>query len=146
MTIVFASSAPKKCRCALEKLLFLNPRQQRVRNGILNSLEQFGQPLVEETGGGLTVRLGDHAVQNLFAFDRDRHRTAPVGVVIFLRITPVALTVIHIAVHPAYSLKGLNGEMGLGLALVEKVKEIAKQIVGVNRVDFFYRQEVRLRI
>jgi len=146
MTLAFASNAPKECRFALEELLFFNPRQKRVRDGILNSVEQFGQPLVEESGCGLTVRLGDHAVQTLFAFDRDRRRTAPVGVVLFLRTSPVVLTVIHVAVHPAYALQGCNGEMGLGIVLVEKVKDIARQIVGVKRVDFFYRQEVSLRI
>ena len=35
---------------------------------------------------------------------------------------------------------------GLGVTLVEKVKEIAARIVGVERIVFFYRQEVVMRV
>jgi len=56
----------------LEDLLFFNPRQHLVRQGIINSLTQFGHPRVEEAADGLSVRVGDHEAQTLFAFDRER--------------------------------------------------------------------------
>jgi hypothetical protein len=36
--------------------------------------------------------------------------------------------------------------VGLGLTLVEKVKEIAARIVGIKRIVFFYRQEVVIKL
>lgn len=143
---MFSSKVPKQCRAALEEMLFFNPRQHRVREGIVNSLEQFGHPRLEETADGLSVRIGDREAQTLFAYDRDRRGGDPVGVVAFLRTSLAEITVLHVAVHPDYALQGRHAGLGLGVALVEKVKEIASRIVGVQKVGFFYRQEVVLRI
>ncbi|MDD5141451.1 MAG: hypothetical protein PHY43_14475 [Verrucomicrobiales bacterium] len=146
MNLAFSSHAPKECRRALEELLFLNPGQHRVRDGIVNSLERFGHPQVEETADGLVVRVGKQEAQTLFAFDRDRLGDAPVGIVVFLRTAPAEMTVLHVAVHPDYALRSNQSGAGLGVTLVEQVKAIAARIVGVQRVVFFYRREVVLRL
>lgn len=146
MNIVFTSKAPKQSRPALEELLFFNPRQFRVRSGILDSLKQFGHPRLEDTADGLMVRVGDHEAQTLFAFDRDRRAGHPVGVVVFLRTAPADVAIIHVAVHPDYALQGRHGGTGLGVALVEQVKAIAARIVGVQRIVFFYRSDVIIRL
>ena len=128
-------------------MLFFNPRQFRVRDGIVNSLNRFGQPRVVETGAdSLSVRVGEHEAQTLFTYDRDRGGQDPVGVVVFLRRSMVEIAVLHVAVRPSYTLRGRRAGVGLGVHLVEKVKEIAAQIVGVERVVFSYRQEVVLRL
>jgi hypothetical protein len=145
VNLLFSSRAPKQCREALEELLFFNPRQHRVRDGILHSLEQFGHPRLIETPEGLSVRVGDHEAQTLFVYDRD-NGTTPIGVVVFLRTGQEEIAVLHVAVHPKYALRGRQAGVGLGVALVEKVKEIAARIVGVRRVVFFYRQEVIIRL
>ena len=126
-------------------MLFFNPRQHRVREGIVNSLEQFGHPRLEETTDGLSVRIGEREAQTLFAYDRDRRSMDPVGVVVFLRTSPDELTILHVAVHPDYALQGRQTGLGLGITLVEKVKEIASRIVGVEKIVFFYRREVVIR-
>lgn len=147
MNLAFSSHAPKESRRALEELLFLNPRQHRVRAGIVHSLERFGHPRVEETAaGGLVIRVGDHEAQTLYAFDHSRRRDEPVGVVVFLRTSPAEIAVIHVAVHPDYALRSGRSGAGLGVTLVEQVKAIAARIVGIQRVVFFYRQEVVLRL
>lgn len=146
MNLHFASKAPKQCRPALEKLLFFNPRQHRVREGIINSLEHFGHLRLDGTAEGLTVRVGNHEAQTLFAYDRDRLHGDPVGVVVFLRTSPEEIAIMHIAVHPDYGLQAPHTDLGLGVVLLEKVKEIAAQIVGVRRVVFFYRREVVIRL
>ena len=124
----------------------MNPRQHRVRDGIVQSLERFGHPQVVDTPAGLGLRIGKSEAQTLFAFDRDRLADAPVGIVIFLRTSPAEMTVLHVAVHADYALQGTHGGAGLGVALVDKVREIAAKIAGIQRVVFFYRQEVVLRI
>lgn len=146
MNIVFSSRVPRDCRSDLEDLLFFNPRQHRVRDGIINSLAHFGHPRVEEAPSGLSVCVGDHEGQTLFAFDRDKKTRAPVGVVVFLRTSPEEIAIMHVAVDDEYALQGSEAGVGLGVALVEKVKEIASRIVGVKRIVFFYRQEVVIRL
>lgn len=146
MNLEFSSRVPQRCRAALEKLLFFNPDQHRVREGILLSLERFGQPRLEEAGDGLSIRIGKHEAQTLFAYDRDRRSPAPIGAVIFLRPAPPEIAIVHVAVHPKYARQPRKAGVGLGVTLVEKVKEIASRIVGVERVIFFYRQEVVMRL
>jgi ribosomal protein S18 acetylase RimI-like enzyme len=146
VNIVFSSKAPKNSREKLEELLFFNPRQFRVRSGILDSLKQFGHPRLEDTEDGLAVRVGDHEAQTLFAFDRDRRNGELVGVVVFLRTAPAEIAIMHVAVHPDYALQGRHGGTGLGVELVEQVKAIASRIVGVKRIVFVYRNEVVIRL
>jgi ribosomal protein S18 acetylase RimI-like enzyme len=146
VNLLFSSRVPAECRAALEELLFFNPRQHRVRKGILDSLDRFGHPRLEQSPTGLSVHVGDHEAQTLFAFDRERKGKDPVGVVVFLRTAPEEIAIVHVAVHPDYALQGSFAGLGLGVALVEKVKEIAARIVGVRRIVFFYRQEVVIRL
>jgi hypothetical protein len=146
VNLVFSSRVPSQCRSALEDLLFFNPQQHRVREGILESLQQFGQPRLEETADGLSVRVGNHEAQTLFAYDRDRRGADPVGVVVFVRTAPTDIAIMHVAVQPDYALQGRHGGVGLGITLVEKVKEIASRIVGIQRIVFFYRQEVVIKL
>src|SRR2546429_8857847 len=123
MNILLSSHVPRECRSDLEDLLFFNPRQNRVRDGIINSLAHFGHSRVEETSSGLSVRVGDHEAQTLFAFDRDEKTKAPVGVVVFLRTSPEEIAIMHVAVDDDYALQGSQAGVGLGVTLVEKVKE-----------------------
>ena len=127
--------------------MFFNPSQFRVREGIINSLAKFGHPRLEETSDSLSIRVGDCEAQTLFAFDQDRRSDDPVGVVVFLRTSPAEVAIMHIAVNADYALQSRKqGDLGLGLILFEKVKEIAARIVGVRRIVFFYRQEVVIRL
>lgn len=146
MNLVLASKAPRECRNVLENLLFFNPRQHLVRDGIIESLEHFGHPQVVEMPDGLSVRIKDHDIQTLFAFDRDRPDDTLVGVVLFLRTSRSEVAVLHVAVHPDYALQGEHVGMGLGVILVEKVKDICRRIVGVERIVFFYRRQVVIRV
>jgi hypothetical protein len=146
VNFVFSSRVPSQCRSALEDLLFFNPEQHRVREEIINSLEKFGHPRLEETANGLSVRVGDQEAQTLFAYDRDRRGNDPIGVVVFVRTAPADIGIIHVAVHPDYVLHGRHGGVGLGVTLVEKVREIAARIVGIQKIVFFYRQEIVIRL
>jgi hypothetical protein len=146
VNFIFSSKTSKQSRPALEELMFFNPRQFRAREGIVNSLEKFGHPRLVETIDSLSVQVGDHEAQTLFVFDQDNHSGDPVGVVVFLRTSSAEVAIMHIAVHPDYSLQGEHFGIGLGIILVEKVREIAARIAGVERVVFFYRREVVVRL
>ena len=146
MNLTFSSKAARGARPAVEELFFFNPRQYRVREGIINSLGRFGHPRIEDTMSGLSVRVGDQEAQTLFAFDSDRSNGNPVGIVIFLRTSPDEIAIMHIAVHPDYALHGRRAGLGLGLVLIEKVKEIASRIVGVRRIALHYRQDIVIQV
>jgi hypothetical protein len=146
VNFIFSSKVSKQSRAALEELMFFNPRQFRAREGIVNSLEKFGHPRLVETNDGLSVRVEDHEAQTLFVFDKDCLGNDPIGVVVFLRTSPAEVAIMHVAVHPDYSLQGEQLGIGLGIILVEKVKEIAARIAGVKQVIFFYRREVIIRL
>jgi len=146
VNIIFSSRVPTECREDLENLLFFNPRQHKVREGIINSLQHFGHPRLEQTESGLSIKVGKLEAQTLFAFDRERPNPAPVGVVVFIRTSPEEIAIMHVAVDDNYGLQGAAAGVGLGVTLVEKVKEIAARIVGVKRIIFFYRREVVIRL
>ena len=146
MNLVFLSKVTKDARPALEELFFFNPRQYRVREGIVNSLGQFGHPRIEDTPNGLSIRVGDHEAQTLFVFDQDRRGSDPVGVVVFIRTSPTEIAIMHVAVHPDYALQGRRAGLGLALILIEKVKEIASRIVGVRRIALHYRQDIVIQV
>ena len=146
MNLVFSSKVQTQCRAAVENLFFFNPLQYRVRDEIVSALERYGEPRLEEKGDSLYLRVGAEDAQSLFAFDSSRPDGDPVGIVVFLRTSPTDVVVVHIAVHPDYALRGRDSGSGLGLALMEKVKEIASQIRGVERMVLSYGQEITIPV
>ncbi|MGH7988703.1 MAG: hypothetical protein ACREDS_00705 [Limisphaerales bacterium] len=146
MNIIFSSKVSPQSRPALEELMFFNPDQFRVLDGIVSALHMFGPPRFEETAGGISIRVADMEAQTLFAFDRDRHDSDPVGVVVFIRTCPNEIAIMHIAVHADYTMQSDRAGLGLAIVLIEKVKEIAVRIVGVTQILFFYRNDVMIRL
>ncbi len=126
--------------------MFFNPAQHRVRQGIVNSLERFGHPRIEEIDDRLSIRFGDSEAQILFAYDKSRRSVDPIGMVVFLRTAPEEVAIMHIAVNPDYAMRDRKADSGVCMVLVEQVKEICSRIVGVRRIIFFYRQEVVIRL
>lgn len=126
--------------------MFFNPDQYRVRDGIVSALHKFGHPRIEENAEGISVRVAEMEAQTLFAFDRDRRSEDPIGVVVFIRTNPNEIAIMHIAVHPDYTWQGRRKSMGLAIILIEKVKEIARRIVGVEQILFWYRHDVVMKL
>ena len=144
--IRFSGRVEARSLGALEQLVFLNPQQGRVVEGIRRALAHFGPPRIETRDGELRVLFGQSAPQTLFAYD-DRSRAGhPVGVVIFTRTAADTMFVVHIAVHPDYSLHGRRAGLGLGVDLIEQVRIIASRIVGVRRVELFYGKDIELNV
>jgi len=154
VNIIFFSTAQKECRAAVEDLLYFNPRQNRVRQGVSNSIRLFGSPEIVVDNRGLCIRVGGEARPTLFAYDLNprngfdlaRGNGDPVGLAVFGRTLPDEVTVAHLAVHPDYTLPGGNGGLGLAIAIMEKVKEVATRMGGVRRLVLSYRQEIVLRV
>ena len=146
MNIVLSSKVSKDSREALEDLLYFNPRQHVVREGIVEVVQKFGKPRVVESGDGLSIQVGEQPAQALFAFDLDGDRDVPVGLVVFLRTQPDEVAIMHMAVDADYALKGRQAGMGLGVVLMEQVKDLCRRIVGVKKIALSYRRGIVIRL
>lgn len=133
--ITFTSVLGRRHRRELEKLLFLNPGQHRVRAAILEAIEQYGIPKVVEEQGRLRVRLeSGREVQTLFAMGHARLNPRLAGVMVYTRLDVETILLMHMAVAKDYASRGRFGRQGLTLRLVERLRATARQVKGVCAV------------
>jgi hypothetical protein len=144
--IVFSATVPVEMREAVEALFFFNPRQSLLRSAISSTVERTGIPRIVESDGRVWIDVPSRAMQCLFACDSALKPSAPVGVVLYERPSMDVLSISHLAVHPAYAFGGEHGGGGLGLILIERIREIARRIKGITRVQVPYRNQCFLRI
>ena len=133
--ITFTSILERKHRRELEKLLFLNPGQHRVRSAILEAVKQHGIPRVVEEQGRLWVKLDSgREVQTLFAIGHAALRSRLAGVMVYTRLETRTILLMHMAVTGEYASGGRYGGQRLALQLVERLRKIARQVKGVRAV------------
>ena len=128
-------------RGELERLLFFNSGQDRVRHRIVETIEKYGIPEVIERDGGLRLRLaGGEDPQALFAVSRlaDVQAGPPVGVALFVREGDERFVIVHIGVAEAYSAGGEYADQHLFFHLLQAIRGAARRTRGVRCVDLFY--------
>lgn len=126
-------------RAALEDLLFFNANQHRVRSGIQQSIEAYGEPQILATDGGLRVQVSDLAVQSLFAVSP---QGVPVGVAVFMRHADQRFVVLHLGVAPRFH-SGPEGTSPVLLKLLHEIRRAARRTRGVNRIELVYKLRPR---
>jgi len=119
----------------LEQLLFFNPGQHSAHSAIVDSVEMFGEPFVENDGERLrvNVRKLDEA-QTLFAFDGD----ILAGLLVYSRVSHERLVVIHIAVSEDYSSYGKFANKLLVIRMSQQLRESARRIKGIETIRIMY--------
>ena len=133
--ITFTSVLGRRHRRELERLLFLNPRQHRVRSAILEAVEKYGIPKVVEDQGRLRVSLDSgRDVQTLFAIGHTALRSRLAGVMVYTRLQTEIILLLHVAVTRDYAWGGHDAQQRLALRLVERLRIIARQVKGVRVV------------
>ncbi len=131
----FTSVHGAKHRRELEELLFLNPRQHIVRAAIIEGIEKYGVPKIVIEHDRLRVKLGsDLEVQTLFAVAASLFHSRLAGVMIYTRLDPETILLLHMAVTADYSSHGRHRKQMLALRFVEQLRAIAAQIKGVRCV------------
>jgi hypothetical protein len=131
----FTSVHGAKHRRELEELLFLNPRQHIVRAAIIEGIEKYGVPKIIIEHDRLRVKLdSDLEVQTLFAVASSLFRSRLAGVMIYTRLDPETILLLHMAVTADYSSHGRQRKQMLALRFVEQLRAIAAQIKGVRQV------------
>src|SRR4029450_9260348 len=99
MDLVLCSTVADVHRDELERLLFFNARQPRVRTGLIEALERFGTPAIEHHANLLRVTPGAGPdAQCLFAVSETDGLSQLLGVVVYVRTSMDTLTVLHVAV------------------------------------------------
>ena len=133
--ITFTSVLDRKHRREHERLLFLNPGQHRVRSAIVVAVEKYGIPRVVDEQGRLRVRLDScREVQTLFAISHAALSSRLAGVMVYTRLDEESLLLLHMAVARDYASAGRFGRQMLALRLVERLRNIARQVKGVRAV------------
>jgi len=125
-------------REAMEELFFFNPRQAHFQKGIRRAVERYGAPAIRERNGRLYIGLASDAGQCVFALDTAQQPERLAGVVLYARPRPEVLAITHLAVAPDYASGGKWGGEGLGLMLVEMVRQIGNRIQGIERIELPY--------
>jgi hypothetical protein len=142
----FSATVPEGMRQAAEALFFFNPRQGNSINGILATVERTGVPAIMERDGQVWIGVPPGNMQCLFAFDRRVEPQRPAGVLLYGRPAPDVIWISHLAVDPVFTCGNKNRGAGLGCILVEKVREIARSIKGVTKIQLPYRRNCFLPV
>jgi len=119
----------------LEQLLFFNSAQHTTHSAIVDSIEMFGEPFVENDGERLRINVRKlDEVQTLFAFDGD----ILAGLSIYSRVSLERLVVIHIAVREDYSSYGEFANKMLVMRMSQQLRECARRIKGIETIRMMY--------
>jgi hypothetical protein len=138
-TIRFTSVLETHYRDDLEGLMFFNPQQKKTLAGINRSIKDFGVPSVTVDAERLRITVeGLSDAQALYALKEKDGSVELIGVIVFVRLDPENLVLLHIAVREDYSRGGEHGEEMLVGRLVGELRAIARRIRGVRHVILKY--------
>jgi hypothetical protein len=130
-------------RPELERLLFFNDNQHRVRGGIVASIDTYGVPEICERDGALAIRVGVlEGVQSVFAVSAVGR---PLGVGVYARLPHNRIVVLHLGVEPSPPFAP-NAGAWLLLRLLHEIRSASRATRGVDRVELVYRSRRPLRL
>jgi hypothetical protein len=122
-------------RDALEKLVFFNDEQWRLRAALLRSIELFGNPRLVERDGHVALEIDRRPeAQTLFVL-RDADAGAHLsGVVVFTR-EQAALHVIYVGLDPDEA-HGNGRQAFLFVEIFQLLRTIGRRIRGIEFIEF----------
>ena len=139
----FLGSVPSSMRHAVECLFFFNPQQRQLEPRIRATVEETGSPGIIEVDSRVWIGVPSGAMQCLFACARG---VEPVGIALYGRPAPDLLWICHLVVDPGWCGTDGSGDSGLAGRMVDKIREIARSIKGVSRIQLPYRRSSFLNV
>jgi len=140
--IIFSSVLNSDYYDDLEKLMFFNPQQEKVRNEVISAVERYGQPKIYRDGDRLRIGVGSFSmVQALFALNGQKADRQLLGMIAYMRENPDNMAILHIVVREDYSAVGIHGNEMLLMHLIDRVREIAAKIKGITCVTLAYKSQ-----
>lgn len=145
MDVIFSSKLSRKYKDDLEELLFFNPQQSKIQSKLIEIIDRYGTPMVVIEGDFLRVVIeGLEHVQTLFAFGKEFGKPELIGAMIYVRLNPDALLVLHLGVDESFSSSGEYANQMVVAKFIFKLKEIAKKIKGIQTIEILYgRGEIK---
>ena len=135
--VTFTSRVAAEHRRTLERLLFFNGCQDRVANGIVDVIDRYGPPVIQEVGEWLRVKVtGLPDVQSLFAVESATGR--PLGVAVYMRADLEHVTVLHLGLSEEYCAGGERRQLNLLLRLLKEIRRSSRRMKGVRRLNVLY--------
>lgn len=134
----FSSKLDQSYLDNLRQLFFFNKRQENYRPQIIELIKEYGEPVIVRKGENIFLQLTDEKMnQCLFA----KYKDDLVGAVLYTRNTTSNISILHIAIDESYFSNSQNSNFMLSLQLINKVKEIAKKIKGIETISLEYSRK-----
>jgi hypothetical protein len=138
----FSSILPVDRRDELEAMMFFNPQQGDHESSINASILSYGFPKIIQEGDYLRIGIEGKEVQTLYAFVHRGKLEELAGVIVYTRISPDTLVLLHMAVKPEYSYAdGYKNELVL-VRMLAQIRSIAKRIQGVKNLSIAYAGQI----
>lgn len=145
--LAFSSMLPIAYRDELERIVFFNPDQDRVRKSIIDAVRRYGVPLIVEEEASLRFCVPAFgSVQTLYALDTKLRPACLAGVVMFMRECLDTMLVLHMAVHEDYGTGGVHSGMWVTPRLLTTVRRACRRVRGITCMRLLYPQEIQVRI
>lgn len=137
--VYFASRIKIKYKDELEQILFFNKLQKEYLTDIAKSIESYGLPRIVQDKSYIKIELENlKDVQSIFAIDGEGDNSNLLGLILYYRLNVEEIVVLHIAVVDECSAIGEFSQEFVTLRLINKLRENANKIKGVEKIRISY--------
>jgi hypothetical protein len=144
--LTFTSVLGRDHRDALERLLFFNPNQAKVVDGVAHVVRRYGIPRIDVENERLRVRVDSQVeAQTLFLTAPGSGDHGLAAVAVYTREDD-ALVVLYVALHETYASGGPHEGVGTLGRVVEELKRIGGLVRGVQWLSLYLGRPTPTRI
>ena len=144
--LTFTSVLGRDHRDALERLLFFNPNQAKVVDGVAFVVRRYGIPRIDVDNERLRVRVDSRVEAQTLFVTASRPATHDLAAVAVYTREEDALVVLYVALHEAYSSGGPHEHLGALGRLVDELKRIGGHVRGVQWLSLYLGRPTPTRI
>lgn len=137
--VEFKSNVSSQFRKNVEELLYFNSGQTRVLESLIEAVERFGTPEIEDNGQQLKVvlrKLPD--AQTLFAVAETGR---PLGLMTYLRSDHENLLILHVSISAEFASGGALCRNQLLLRMLREIRRCSRRLKGIKKVELYYQAE-----
>jgi hypothetical protein len=146
-TLGFSSVLPDAYRDELERIVFFNPKQNRVRESLIDCVHRYGVPVVVAEAGTLRFRVPAFGlVQSLYALGEGEQPARLLGVAMFVRESRHSVLLLHLAVHEDYAADGVHAGAWVTPRLLAMVRSACQRVRGITSLRLLYPHAAQVKI
>lgn len=146
-SVRFTSVLAQTYRDRLERIVYFNEQQHKVRGPLLDAIHRYGSPKVIVSEGLLRFAVPAFAeVQSLYALDEIADPPTLAAAVIYTRESVETLVVLYLAIHEDYAAGGAHAEEMLGAQIIELLRANAARTKGIRWLRLLYPKDIRISV